>query len=490
MYHISDVKKFNRCPHLFRLAMDAPREPFQSFIRLDEAVTDLAARKLQVGEHFLGQRNDPKEKALAALPGSEWLVKARFEYRQLRVKVPFLHRTAQGWDLYFLFVGLYPHADDMQFYCDTVWVLEKNGLALDHIRIVHLNGDYVRGKELDPEQLFIVSDCFYNAKNHPSVSIKEAIQKNKHDVSAVLDEMDACTAESLGRPVRTPRCSTRSKCRFYDVCFPQEKALPADSIVTLNASQYRYQMQQEGRSLLKDADIGRIEGTRQQYAQICADQNGGLFADKTALRAWMKGIRYPLIFLDFEWECYAIPPYEGMRPYDVLPFEYSIHIMQEDGSLTHREFLSIHDDRRQMAEGLIRDIPAAGTVIAYNAEGAEKIRIQELAGHFPEYASQLLDINARMKDLQVPFATGMVYDVRMNGLWSLKKIMAMMDDPGYKDLDIAQGMQAVFQWRHLDRSEEDADSEKILQELKAYCGMDSYAMSVVYQWLLKIVRGE
>ena len=107
MYHISDVKKFNRCPHLFRLSMDAPREPFQSFIRLDEAVTDLAARKLQVGEHFLGQRNDPKEKALAALPASEWLVKARFEYRQLRVKVPFLHRTAQGWDLYFLFVGLY-----------------------------------------------------------------------------------------------------------------------------------------------------------------------------------------------------------------------------------------------------------------------------------------------------------------------------------------------------------------------------------------------
>ena len=139
--------------------------------------------------------------------------------------------------------------------------------------------------------------------------------------------------------MRTPRCSTRSKCRFYDVCFPQEKALPADSIVTLNASQYRYQMQQEGRSLLKDADIDRIEGTRQQYAQICADQNGGLFADKTALRAWMKGIQYPLIFLDFEWECYAIPPYEGMRPYDVLPFEYSIHIMDRTPGMKELDWL-------------------------------------------------------------------------------------------------------------------------------------------------------
>ena len=30
-----------------------------------------------------------------------------------------------------------------------------------------------------------------------------AISTAFHDVSAVLDEMDACTAESLGRPVRT-----------------------------------------------------------------------------------------------------------------------------------------------------------------------------------------------------------------------------------------------------------------------------------------------
>lgn len=91
-----------------------------------------------------------------------------------------------------------------------------------------------------------------------------------------------------------------------------------------------------------------------------------------------------------------------------------------------------------------------------------------------------------MEDLQLIFETGTVYDVRMRGQWSLKVIMAMMNDKSYKDLDINQGMDAVFQWRHLDYSDAAADHDKIVEDLKKYCGMDSYAMTVVFKWLQKI----
>ena len=90
------------------------------------------------------------------------------------------------------------------------------------------------------------------------------------------------------------------------------------------------------------------------------------------------------------------------------------------------------------------------------------------------------------KDLQLPFESGTVYDVRMRGQWSLKMIMSMMDDPGYHDLDIQQGMDAVFQWRYLDLDGDIENKEEIIENLKAYCGMDSYAMTVVYEWLRKI----
>ena len=63
-----------------------------------------------------------------------------------------------------------------------------------------------------------------------------------------------------------------------------------------------------------------------------------------------------------------------------------------------------------------------------------------------------------------------------------------MGDRSYQDLDIHHGMEAVFQWRYLDREDESADLEKIARELKEYCGMDSYAMTVIFRWLRSLAE--
>ena len=490
VFHISDVKKYTRCPRLFVYEQHAEPREYRPFVRLDEQVTAIAAEKLGIEKCFLGQRGDVPEKALAALKEEEWLVKARFEYHDLRVKVPFLHKMEDGWMLYFLFIGLYPHADDMQFYCDTVWVLEHNGIVVKDVRIIHLNAAYRRGKELDPEQLFVVSDAFYNANNNPTMPAMAEIRKKMKEPGTILDAMQHVSEKDLGRPERTARCAGRMKCRYYDTCFPDELALPDNSILNLVSSQHKYELYAEGKTRLKEADLERIEASRMQYAQIMADRDGGIYVDRMGLKAWLGRISYPISFLDFEWERFAIPPYEGMRPYDVLPFEYSLHIMQKDGTITHKVFLSKHDDRRAMAASLIQEIPETGSVIAYNAEGAEKLRIGEFADQFPEYRDALLSINERMEDLQLPFVCGTVYHIGMAGQWSLKKIMSVMNDASYNDLAIHQGMDAVFAWRHLDHDEHPDNEQEIIDDLKKYCGMDSYAMTVVYRWLVKLAEQE
>ncbi len=418
----------------------------------------------------------------------DWLVKARFEYDELRIKVPFLQKTKHGWNLYFLFIGIYPHANDMSFYDNTVWVLKQNGIKIDGIYMIHLNAEYVRGEELDPEQLFIVSDCFYNNHNHPTQSIKEVIMKTMKDPRSILHEMKEMKEEDLEEPVRTNKCTGRSKCIYYDRCFPNEEKMEDNSILTLIASSEKYHMKSENIFYLKDADVERVEGSPQQYAQIMADRGNGIYVDKLALHSWLDGIQYPISFIDFEWERFAIPPYVGMKPYDVLPFEYALVIMEKDGTMKKKVYLNIHDDRRDMAENLVKDIPEVGSVIAYNADGAEKVRIQEFADMYPDLSERLLSINERMEDLQLPFLSGIVYDIKMKGQWSLKAIMGMMDDPGYNALDIRHGMDAVFQWRHLDYNDkvDEEEKEKIIEDLKKYCGMDSYAMTVVYQWLKDI----
>lgn len=492
MFHISDYKKYCRCPFIFLKDMQGDKNNYHPFVRLDEKITDLAIQKLHVQDYFLGTVGDDKSKALQVLNEFDWLVKARFEYRNLRIKVPFLHRTKHGHDLYFLFAGIYPHANDMAFYNNTVWVLENNGIVLDNIYMIHLNADYIRGKELDVEQLFIITDCFYNNNNHPTQPIKQMIDNTIKDPTSILQEMENIQEEHLLKPVRTNKCTGKSKCKYYEECFPDEEIMANNSILTLIASSEKYHMKEENIEFLKDADVSKIEGSRQQYAQIMADRGNGIYVDQLALHTWLSHLKFPIAFLDFEWERFAIPPYIGMKPYDVLPFEYALILMEEDGTIHKKVYLNIHDDRRDLAENLVKDIPSIGSVVAYNADGAEKVRIQEFAEMYHDLSEQLLSINERMEDLQLPFITGTVYDVRMRGRWSLKSIMSMMDDPGYQDLDIRQGMDAVFQWRHLDYNDETNQEEKnkIIEDLKKYCGMDSYAMVVVFQWLQSLVKCE
>lgn len=487
MFHISDLKKYNRCKRLFLLDYLGEPSPFQNFVRLDDEVSMLAAKKLGIQEYFLGERNDPHDRAMNALDSYEWLIKARFEYKNLRIKVPFMHKTKKGYDLYFLFLGLYPKAHDIQYYCATVFVLQKLGFQLNDFYLVHLNEGYCRKGELNVDELFVVSDSFYNENKNPTKNVKETIMHSLVDLDGTLNEMEEALSKPIEDPIRKPRCASRQKCIHYNECF-EEETFEDNSILTLSASQHRYAMRQNGIKYLKDADLDLVEGSRLQFAQIMADKNGGLFYDKHALKAWMSEIQYPISFIDFEWECYAIPPYDGMHPYDVLPFEYSLHILHEDGHVDHKVFLSVHDDRREFAENLIHDVASQGTVMAYNAFGAEQLRMQELAAYMPDLSKDLYDICDRLKDLQIPFVNGLVYNVKQKGFCSLKQIMSTMDDEGYEDLGIKQGMEAVFQWRHLDQNDDDVNRSKIIQDLKEYCGMDTYAMVVVVKWLNQLIQ--
>lgn len=489
MYHISDVKKYLRCPKLFWLSHYEEPLPFNSFVRLDEAVTTLACEKLGITDCFLGARGDEASLALKAMENNEWIVKGRFEAKQLRVKIPFLHKTEQGWDVYFLFCGNRPKDDDMNFYCSSIWVLEENEIDIHNIYILHFDENYVRGDELNPHQLFQITEEFFNDKGNPSKNIKDTIFKRLRNLEDTLNGMDEILKRDVVECTRQNKCTKKNKCRFYDKCFPNELEVDADSILTLVSSQHKYAMHHEGRLKLKDVDLDRIEGSRQQFAQIRASQNDGLYVDYYSLKTWIEEIKYPITFLDFEWETYAIPPFKGMKPYDVLPFEYSIHILHEDGTIEHKEYLGTRDCRRHVVENLIQDVPNEGTIVAYNAEGAEKIRLKEMAAQFPEHAKDLMNLYVRLVDLAFPFVIGAVYDVRMRGYYSLKVLMSLMENQsGYQDLDIHQGMDAVFQWRLLDREDDEVDSEEIRTHLIEYCSMDTYAMVVVYKWLMSLVH--
>lgn len=205
-----------------------------------------------------------------------------------------------------------------------------------------------------------------------------------------------------------------------------------------------------------------------------------LLINRRLLRDFVDKLEYPLYFLDYETINMAIPPFDGMSPYKQYTFQYSLHIQQEkDGEVVHKEYLHSQpsDPREELIINLIRDCEKSGSVIVYN-KSFEASRNKELAKDFPKYASDLIAINNRMIDLAVPFRRkGLAYS-SWGRQYSIKIVLpAFVPELSYKNLAIQGGGDACHIYTGIilglvDRE----DKNKILNDLKEYCGLDTLAM--------------
>ena len=110
---------------------------------------------------------------------------------------------------------------------------------------------------------------------------------------------------------------------------------------------------------------------------------------------------------------------------------------------------------------------------------------------FPEYAEEIEDINRRMVDFSQPFSTGLIYDLKMRGAYSLKQIVEIFGEKmSYRNLDIGKAMNAVQEWRILEEGVDELEEIEIRKKLSEYCSMDTYSLYLVYNWFKEILAGE
>ncbi len=481
--HVSDIKRFLRCPRLYQLSLET-RPEFHLYFNISTDINVSIANKLNIEKYYVGIAHQESSDTLLAATDYNWIFKARFSYRGLRIRVPLLYIDGDNCDVYSILLSTQALENEGYNMAYTKEVLNGNGLRINNYYILYLNKDYIYENSLDDKKLWILTDQFI--KDGKKIGdIKEFVEDIDLDLDDLLYQIDHC---ELALPVRTSKCTGRNRCPFYYDCFPLERIIDDNSILTLVSSQHKYAMYQDGIKYLKDADLELVEGNAVQLAQIKADQNGGLYFDENALKNWLKQIEFPISFIDFEWDLYPIPPYEKMQVMDVLVFQYSLHVF--DGTkLFHYEFIGENDSRENLMLSLLENIPKKGSVLAYNATGAEKLRINELANYFPEYKEQLLSINERMIDMATPFVSGMVYDTRMKGSFTLNTVENMIDDKhSYDDLEVSDGMQAVDIHRLMSNCRETEKKQEYKEQLLEYCKLDTYSLYKIYKWLNKILN--
>lgn len=213
--------------------------------------------------------------------------------------------------------------------------------------------------------------------------------------------------------------------------------------------------------------------------------SGAVYFDDAGAAADLAPHALPACFIDFETIAFAVPVWPGTRPFQMIPFQFSVHRLDEAGALEHSEFLDLSgaDPSRGFAEALLGACAGQGPVFVYNA-GFETARIAELAARFPDLGPALLAINARVVDL-LPIARERYYHPDQQGSWSIKQVLpAVAPDLRYDQLDgVQDGGAAMHAFLEaIAPGTDPARKRQLERQLLDYCRLDTLAMVRLWQF--------
>ncbi len=355
--------------------------------------------------------------------------------------------------------------------------LHEAGVEVDHCFLAHIDNTYVRNGDIVPANLFHLVDVTDEVDTRQSATAARAKEL------LLMMARPACPEHKVG-----PCCTDPYDCPLREECW---SFLPDHSVFTLHHIGHEaFRLMEAGHLAITDLPAD-MPLKRQQRIQRDCLTTGMPHIEPAAIRSFLARLKYPLYYLDFETLQTAVPLFNGISPYQSVPFQFSVHVVNSPGAPPeHREFLAEdHEDpRARLLEALYASLGEQGSIIAYHAPFEKRV-LQELALAFPEYQGWTEGILERMVDLLIPFRGFNYYHPLQRGSASLKAVLPALTGLKYEGLGIADGQLAgiAFLSTRCDMSPEEIS--RIRSDLLAYCGLDTGGMVSIIERLTELVNG-
>ena len=376
-------------------------------------------------------------KELVANPEVPAIFEGVFEHDGVLVRVDVLQRREENlWRL----LEVKSASDLKDHYVQDVaiqsYVLSRSGLKLASSWLVHVNRAYVlTGTTVDPRQFFSFRNLTQRAQQfQPELVLR---LRSQFQVLATPKAPDVPTGLHCTNPV---------VCEFFNQCNTPKPHDYIGYLPRLHASAME-KLVEMGVQSIEDipADFELSEVQR----RACAAIQTGQPCFSPDLKREFDSLKFPLYFMDFETVNPAIPRFSGMRPYDQLPFQWSVHVQRQPGGVPeHFEFLAMDngDPRTPFISSLCEALGDSGSIIVYN-EQFESQRLWELASWLPAYTDVIRGIQRRLWDL-LPIVRNHVYHPEFGGSFSLKAVLpALVPDMTYEGMDVPNGTVAGVVWQ-------------------------------------------
>ncbi|NCN05094.1 MAG: DUF2779 domain-containing protein [Spirochaetales bacterium] len=399
------------------------------------------------------------------------LFEPAFVFAHTLVRVDILHRNPDStFDIIEVKSTSSTHTEHIWDLAVQTSVLEGSGLSINRTILMHLDRAC---KYPDLSNLFAQTDLTREVREHLKVVPDHLKQFNE------LIHLETEPSIPIGS-----HCNRPYSCPFQSYCFKQA-SVPTPSIFNIPRLPAVTLDNLASASIFALQDIPEtISLSESQRRFLTLYLEGKKEIHTEAIKAQLTSLNYPLYFLDFETDAPALPWLEGLGPYQKFPFQYSLHILESSGGLTHKEYLHTEptDPRIPLSTELLNDIGPDGTIIAYNAS-FEKSVITSLASYIPDLSHHLLSLIPRFWDLLDIFRNH-YFDSAFNGSNSIKSVLPVLcPDLSYKTLDIQDGSSAQVTWLEIISTKDEEKKTALSSGLHFYCHLDTLAMVRIYQYL-------
>ena len=403
--------------------------------------------------------------------GIPYIFEASFIFNDIWVRCDILEKGSDSWKIIEVKASNEVKKRHLHDLAIQKYVLTEYGTPISGTQLMHTNKKCVYP---DLSNLFTIEDVTDKVNQ-----LMDDVPNNIETFETILDG-DVEPEVLIGR-----QCDNPNRCPFKEHCWGD---VPEHSIFTIPRLDRAKKTDLVKRDILSIHDLpDDFPLTENQRDYVNMVLNNQPEIDNETIRHKLSELKYPIHFFDFETSNPAVPRFEGLSPYPQFPFQYSCHILQSDGSLTHHEYLHTDttDPRLSLVESLLNHISDVGSVIVYYAS-FECQRLKDLAQSFTQHSETLQSIISRLWDQELIFQDHYKHP-GFCGSTSLKAVLpVLVPCLSYEDLDIQEGNEAQAVWNMMVRNTSEEARNNMINQLKKYCKMDTLAMVGIHKVLLRL----
>lgn len=392
--------------------------------------------KLALVDQFANSKAIAKTQELLK-KGVTTIYEATFAAESTLVAVDILHKIDGKWHAFEVKSTNSVKETHIQDAAIQYYVMANAGIEIEDISIMHFDKTYVRNGELNPRELFTYE------------SVKDSIGEYLHEIPSNIEQFLAVYQNEEPTVAIGNHCNNPYPCEFANYCH--------------KLAENKHLLENDEKSTLLSTEIN--------------------YKNEIAIQDFLTENPYPMYSLDFESIQYGIPAFDESRPYQQIPFQYSLHVQKDIASKPqHFEFLGNgkDDPREDLIKQMINDCGTEGAVLMYSH--FEKTIINQLIRDFPEYKIPLEKIINRLVDLGIVFRKHLKTEATQN-TWSLKTVLpTFLPQFSYNDLEIQQGMETVEVYRSF-ANLPPKKAEVAKENMLAYCKLDTLAVLELYNLL-------